>query len=99
TVGIDPWNSVAKDDRQRDYLETFQAIRAVLPSGDAAPALVIVPHTRKPRVEERKTGRGLLNDVAGSHVLISVPRCVFIMQSGSDDPEDDRVVWTCGKNN
>lgn len=98
-VGIDPWNSIARDDRQRDYLETFQAIHSVLPGGDAAPALVIVPHTRKPKADERKNGRSLLNDVAGSHVLISVPRCVFVMQTASDEVTDERIIWTCCKNN
>ena len=29
----------------------------------------------------------------------SVPRCVFVMQLASDDPQDNRVVWTCCKNN
>lgn len=98
-VVIDPWNSVTRDDKARDYLETFQAIRAVLPKGDAAPALVIIAHTRKPKGDDRKTGRGLLHDVAGSYALVSVPRTVFVMQTATDDPIDDRVVWTCSKNN
>lgn len=98
-VIFDPWNSAARDDTQRDYLETFQALRDVLPKGETAPALVIVAHTRKPKNDERKSGRGLLNLLAGSHVLGSVPRCAFVMQAASDDPEDDRVVWTCCKNN
>jgi hypothetical protein len=29
----------------------------------------------------------------------SVSRCVFVMQLASDDPQDNRVVWTCCKNN
>jgi hypothetical protein len=37
--------------------------------------------------------------VAGSHVLVSVPRSVFVLQPATDDPEDDEVVWTCCKNN
>jgi hypothetical protein len=98
-VVFDPWNSAARDDGQRDYWELFQCLKAVLPKGDAAPALVIVAHTRKPKADDRRMGRALLNDVAGSHVLGSVPRSVFIMQLASDDPEDDRIVWTCCKNN
>ena len=96
---IDPWNAVARDDKQRDYLETFNAIRAVLPTGDNAPALGIVAHTRKPKGDERATGRGLLNLLAGSYVLGSVPRTAFVLQAASDDPTDARVVWTCCKNN
>jgi len=32
-------------------------------------------------------------------VLGSVPRTVFVMQAASDDTTDNRVVWTCCKNN
>jgi hypothetical protein len=98
-VVLDPWNAVAMDDKQRDYLEAFKVIRSVLPVGDAAPALVIVAHTRKPKADERASGRALMNLLAGSYVLNSVPRTGFVLQAASDDPEDDRVVWTCGKNN
>ena len=28
-----------------------------------------------------------------------MPRCVFVMQSASDDVAEDRIVWTCCKNN
>jgi hypothetical protein len=96
---FDPWNAAARDDKAREYLETFELIRSVLPAGDNAPALGIVAHTRKPRADERATGRGLLNVLVGSYVLGSVPRCVFVMQLASDDPQDNRVVWTCCKNN
>jgi len=98
-IVVDPWNAVARDDKAKDYLETFNAIRAVIPTGDTTPALGIVHHTRKPKGDERATGRGLLNLLAGSYVLGSVPRSVFVMQAASDDPTDNRVVWTCCKNN
>jgi hypothetical protein len=68
-VIIDPWNAVARDERARDYLDTFKIIREVIPPGDNSPALGIVAHTRKPKAEERATGRGLLNLLAGSYVL------------------------------
>jgi hypothetical protein len=96
---IDPWNAVARDEKARDYLDTFNVIRSVIPTGDNAPALGIVAHTRKPKNDERATGRGLLNLLAGSYVLGSVPRTAFVLQSASDDPTDARVVWTCCKNN
>jgi len=28
-----------------------------------------------------------------------MPRCVFVMQSASDDVAENRIVWTCCKNN
>lgn len=98
-IGIDPWNAAARDDKAKDYLDTFSLIRTVIPAGDHAPALCIVAHTRKPHKDERANGRALLNLLAGSYVLGSVPRSVFVMQAASDDTEDDRIVWTCCKNN
>jgi hypothetical protein len=98
-VIFDPWNAAARDDKAREYLETFDDLRSVLPVGDDAPALGIVAHTRKPKIDERASGRGLLKLLAGSYVLGSVPRTVFVMQAASDDTTDNRVVWTCCKNN
>ena len=94
---FDSWNAAAREQDSREYLATFDALRSVLPTGDDTPALGIVAHTRKPR--ERASGRGLLNLLAGSYVLGSVPRTVFVMQAASDDTEDNCVVWTCCKNN
>lgn len=96
---IDPWNAVARDDKASDYLATFESIRRVIPAREESPALCIVAHTRKPRPDERASGRGLLATLAGSYVLASVPRAAFVMQAASDDPEDPRIVWTCAKNN
>jgi hypothetical protein len=96
---LDPWNSVARDDRAKDYLEAFQAIREVIPTGDHAPTIFVVAHTRKPRPDERANGRALLNLVVGSYVLGAVPRAVFVLQNATDDVTDERVVMTCCKNN
>jgi hypothetical protein len=95
-VIIDPWNSVARDQEQVTYLETFQIIRSVLPPDTI---LGILAHTRKPQKDERASGRSLMHVLAGSHVLSSVPRTIFIMQHASDDVEEDTVVVTCCKNN
>jgi hypothetical protein len=96
---IDPWNAVTRDDKQRDYRETFDLVREVIPSGDDAPAIGIVAHTRKPLPNERANGRALLNLLSGSHVLASVPRTIWVMQHASDDVNETRVVVTCCKNN
>ena len=98
-VGFDPWNAAAREQDSREYLDTFDALKSVLPLGDNAPALAIVAHTRKPKTDERASGRALLNLLAGSYVLGSVPRTVFVMQAASDDTTDNRIVWTCCKNN
>ena len=98
-IVIDPWNAVARDEKAKDYLETFNAIRAVIPTGDTAPALGIVAHTRKPKSEEKYRGRDLLHVLAGSYVLGSVPRTVFVMLHASDDPTGSEIIWVCCKNN
>jgi hypothetical protein len=98
-VIIDPWNAAARDEKTRNYLEAFETVRSIMPAGDKGPAIGIVAHTRKPQAGERASGRALLTLLAGSYVLGSIPRCVFIMQGASDDVEERRVVWTCCKNN
>jgi len=98
-VIIDPWNAVARDDKARDYLESFDLVRSLIGTGDTAPAILVVPHTRKPLPNERATGRGLMNLLAGSYVLSSIPRSIFVMQHASDSVQEDRVVVTCCKNN
>jgi hypothetical protein len=82
-----------------NYLETFDLIRSVIPAGDTSPALGIVAHTRKPKNDEKTSGRGLSNLISGSYVLTSVPRSVFVIQHASDEPEENRIIWTCCKNN
>ena len=96
---VDPWNRATADDKSKDYLETFNRLLALLPTGDAAPALGIIAHTRKPAAGERTNGRALLNVLAGGYALGSVPRSAFVIQHASDDPEETRVVVTCCKNN
>jgi replicative DNA helicase len=97
-VVIDPWNAIARDEKARDYRETFDAIREIIPAGDGSPALLIVAHTRKPRNDERPSGRALLHEIAGSYILTSIARSAFIMQHASNDPEESRIVWNCSKN-
>ena len=102
-VIFDPWNRIARDEMAADMMEAFGQLLNVLPpgypNGEPAPATLILAHTRKPRPQERTSGRGLLNLIAGSYVLFSVPRSVFILQPASDDVEDQRVVFTVAKNN
>ena len=98
-VLLDPWNAAARDDRQKDYAETFDIIRAILPKGDDKPALGIVAHTRKPQTGERRNGgTGLMHALSGSYVLTSVPRCIWIVVRGSEDETDDSVVVFNPKN-
>jgi hypothetical protein len=98
-VLIDPWNAVAHDDKARDYLESFDLIRSILGSGERSPAIGIIAHTRKPLPNERSTGRGLMNLLAGSYVLSSIPRSIWILQHASDSVHEERVIVTNCKNN
>jgi len=75
------------------------ALEIEIPAGENGPAIGIVAYTHKPKIGERSSGRSLPNLLAGSYVLGSVPRCVFIMQSASGDVSETRVVCTCCKNN
>ena len=95
-VAFDPFNSGAPDQEQRTYLDTFALLKSLLPP---KASLMIAHHLRKPQSAELSKGRSLMFMLAGSYVLTSVPRAVFVMQPASDDVEDDHVVWTCSKNN
>jgi AAA domain len=98
-VVFDPWNAAARDDKIREYAETFDALRNLLPTGSDKPALGIVAHTRKPQPNEKRTGgTGLMHLLAGSYILTSVPRCIFVMTRGSQDETDDSVVFFNPKN-
>ena len=52
-VIIDPWNAAARDEKARNYQDTSNLIRQVVPAGDDGPAIGIVAHTRKPQSDER----------------------------------------------
>lgn len=97
-IVIDPWNAVASDDTQKSYIEAFSSIQAATPAGDEKPAIGIVAHLRKPNISDRK-GRDGMHRLSGSYALASRPRSVFIMEAASNDEQDDRVVWSCPKNN
>lgn len=99
-VVFDPWNAAAKDDKARDYSAAFDALRGMLPTDRNKPALGIVAHTRKPQSNEKRTGgTALLHLLAGSYVLSSQPRSVFIMLRGSTNETDSSVIWCNPKNN
>jgi hypothetical protein len=71
----------------------------MLPKGDNKPALGIVAHTRKPQAAEKRTGgSSMMHLLAGSYVLTSVPRAIFIMVRGGNDETDNSVVWFNPKN-
>lgn len=98
-VVIDTWAAVATEDAAKEVVEKLVEIRSTFPSGDACPGLLIVAHTKKPRADEVRRGRGLANQVAGSIALVNTARCVYMLAPWSDAPEDDRIYWSCVKLN
>ncbi len=98
-VVIDPWTECTQGDDKDGYQTALRNIRASVPTGDAAPALAIVCHTRKPKEEERASGRSLLNTIAGSYSIGSAARAAFVLQKVTDESADPRRVWSCCKAN
>lgn len=98
-VVIDPWTECTQGDDKDGYQTALRNIRASLPTGDAAPALAIVCHTRKPKEEEHASGRSLLNTIAGSYSIASAARAAFVLQKVTDESADPRRVWSCCKAN
>ena len=98
---IDPWNRATQGDKQGDAQAALEGLFACLPE-DAAkkPAIMIVHHLRKKSSDhQRKSGRDLLHELAGTYQIGSSARCVFALEPASKDTDDDRVVLTCCKNN
>ena len=98
-VVIDPWTECTEGDDKAGYQNALKHIRASLPKGDDAPALVIVCHTRKPKDEERSAGRSLLNCISGSYSIASAARAAFVLAKVTDEADDPRRVWSCAKAN
>lgn len=98
-VVCDPWSQVASEDAAKEVVDKLGEIRSCFPGGDACPGLLIVAHTKKPRPEDVRKGRGLTYLVAGSVALPNTARCVYVLLPWSDDMEDDRIYWACPKLN
>ena len=96
-VVIDPWTAISMQDGSSDVIEMLGLIRSCFAGGDKAPALVIVAHTRKPKAEGMRKGRGLLNELCGSMALGGSARCVYVILPFTDDIQDDRVLLCCAK--
>lgn len=98
-VVLDPWSQVASEDAAKEVVDKLGEIRSCFPAGDNCPALLIVAHTKKPRPEDVRKGRGLTYLVSGSVALPNTARCVYVLLPWSDDMEDDRIYWACPKLN
>lgn len=96
-VILDPWTAVAAEDAAKDVVDKLAEIRSCLPPGDDCPALLIVAHTRKPKAEGMRRGRGLLNELSGSLALGATARSVYVLLPFTDEIRDDRVLWSCAK--
>jgi hypothetical protein len=98
-VVIDPWSQVASEDAAKEVVDKLNEIRSCFPQGDECPGLLIIAHTKKPRAEDVRKGRGLTYLVSGSIALPNTARCVYVLLPWSDDMTDDRIYWACPKLN
>jgi hypothetical protein len=98
-VVVDPWSHVGAEDAAKDVVDKIGEIRSCFPSGDNCPCLVIVAHTKKPRTEDVRAGRGLTYLISGSVALPNTARCAYVLLPWSEDTEDDRIYWVCPKLN
>lgn len=96
---VDPWNALARDAMEKDFQEAFDSLRDVLADSPVDTATLILHHLRKPKSEDRHSGRGLANLLAGSYTILSIPRSVIVLQPATDQTTDNRLVVTCAKNN
>ena len=84
------------------YSTTFRnlpPLTAGSPNGTSEPPKVFVEFLSPSQLNAYEPPPGLV--LAGDNHLVrgSVPRCVFVLQSASDEVTETRVVWTCCKNN
>lgn len=99
-VIIDPWNAVAPSDTRESTINAIETIRRAIGYGDSSPAIVLVHHTRKPSSgKNRRKGRSLIHELAGSYALSGHARSVFVLEAASDRTDDPYVCVTCAKNN
>lgn len=97
-VIVDPWSQVATEDAAKEVVDKLAEIRSCFPA-DNCPGLLIIAHTKKPRAEELRKGRGLAYTVSGSIALVNTARCVYMVLPWTDDPEDTRIYFSCPKLN
>lgn len=98
-VVLDPWSQVASEDAAKEVVDKLNEIRSCFPQGEKCPGLIIIAHTKKPRAEDVRKGRGLTYLVSGSIALPNTARCVYLLLPWSDDMTDDRLYFACPKLN
>lgn len=98
-VIIDPWSHVGCEDSADAIKAKLTEIRSCFPYGDDCPCLMIIAHTKKPRAEDVRRGRGLMYMVSGSINLVNTSRCCYVMLPWTDDIEDKRVYFATPKLN
>lgn len=98
-VVVDPWSQVAVEDASKEVIDKVNEIRSCIRHSGREPALLIVAHTKKPRPEDVRKGRGLVYLVSGSIALTNCARCCYVLLPWSDEVEDQRVYFCCPKLN
>jgi hypothetical protein len=99
-VVIDPISHLSVQDEGAEVMNAIRVIRQAIGVGDAAPGILLVAHTKKPRSEESMRGRQLANCVSGSVQWVNTSRCTYLcVPFDAEDIEDQRVYFACPKIN
>ena len=96
---IDTWAQVAAEDAAKEVVDKISEIRTCFGALETFPAMGILAHTKKPRAEEVRKGRGLINSISGSIALGNTARCVYMLLPWNEEMEEERIYWACVKLN
>jgi len=97
---IDPISGLAVVDEANEVMDALRIIRQAAGTGDNAPCILLVAHTKKPRSEESIRGRNMANMVSGSVQWVNASRVTYLcLPWDSDEMEDDRVYFATPKLN
>jgi RecA-family ATPase len=96
---LDPWNHIVTLDNIESCTKAIKQIETLRKFGSKERLILIVAHTRKPKPDNKPSGRDLLHEISGSLKLGSYARAAFVMESIKDDNEKSSIRFTCCKNN
>lgn len=97
---IDPISGLSVIDDASEVVNAIRTIRIAAGTGDDAPCILLVAHTKKPRSEESIRGRNLSHMVSGSVQWVNKSRVSYLcLPWDSEELEDDRIYFATAKIN
>jgi len=99
-VVIAPISHLSAQDDAAEVMNAIRVIRQAIGVGDSAPGILLVAHTKKPRLEESMRGRNLANCVSGSVAWVNTSRCTYLcVPFDAEKLTDTRIYFACPKLN